>query len=312
MRPRITMRSDLDRMGVFNEPSYISTMEPYRGKKTDEVIPTRGKGKQFETSPSKTGLDAKSFVRLFENERYNDPSGKFQDKAKNISQVPFRPSSSTPKSSGSGSPWGTFDQQYPLPTKWRKLKLRPESPKESKESKPNFLTRPPPKGSGYGYPNVTIGKSYEHMSEPYERFLELARKDFLASKKKRLSDQPFISSTARIDFFDAFVGLMGSEKSRKTWRKTSESNLKSTPFKPSSCCGYTINRYPSYDSISATLDANPKKPGKTPTPIFRPSGSSKSTVYPVRSIIEANCPMAPPAWLWDIVSHNAITVQRRS
>jgi hypothetical protein len=89
--------------------------------------------------------------------------------------------------SGSGSVWGTIEQQWPLPKK-ELPELPPVPPKAKPESKPNFLTKPPKRGTGYGksltpilksiksnyvgYPNVTIGKSYEYVSDPYDLFLE--------------------------------------------------------------------------------------------------------------------------------------------
>lgn len=49
----------------------------------------------------------------------------------------------------------------------------------------NIVTRPPKKGSGYGivileidkvgYPDVTIGKPHEYISDPYDRTESIAR-----------------------------------------------------------------------------------------------------------------------------------------
>lgn len=52
-------------------------------------------------------------------------------------------------------------------------KVEEEDPRARKErnrvsGKPNFLTRPPKRGSAYGYAGVTIGKNYEYISSPYD------------------------------------------------------------------------------------------------------------------------------------------------
>ncbi|KAJ3238379.1 hypothetical protein HDU78_003561 [Chytriomyces hyalinus] len=316
-------RPDLDRLGLFTEASYISTMEPFATKKSgDGTLVSRGKGKQFQTSPNKRGHDTrdvyfdKQFIRLFENEPYTDlvvlrRRYRIAGKEKNITTMPFKPSSVPPKPSGSGSVWGTIEQQYPLPNKGKNLELRPPVPKQKPESKPNFLTKPPKKGSGYGYPNVTIGHSYEYVSEPYDTFMESERKDRRDSKKKMVGERPFISSSARLDFFNAFAGLIGNDKTARATspKKLEKSHQMSNPFKPSSCCGYTINKYPVFEAPTGSKKESEKPPKKL-APIFRPSGINKCKSYPVRSIIEATCPIAAPKWLQDIISKNVVALQR--
>ncbi|KAI9208907.1 uncharacterized protein BJ171DRAFT_595350 [Polychytrium aggregatum] len=309
-------RPDLDRIGLFSEAAYISTGEPFVERKHDRLadafLTYRSKGKQFLTSPPKDGHDSKEvyfekeYSRIFENEPYTDlvqlrRRWRLQAKDKNITNTPFKPSSVPPKPSGSGSWWGTIEQQWPLPTSKQDVVLRPEEPKQKPESKPNFLTKPPKRGSGYGYPNVTIGKSFEYVSDPYDNILEMSKKDREVHKKKVIGERPFISSSARLDYFNSFAGLIGSEKSEQTDAAASKKDGKrvSEPFKPSSCCGYTINRYPAYDPPSGPpKDKVPSKAGpRKLEPIFRPSGISKS--YPTTSIIVATCPLAPPPWIQD-------------
>ncbi|KAI9341796.1 hypothetical protein DFJ73DRAFT_843367 [Zopfochytrium polystomum] len=313
--PSSDKKSDLDRIGLFSEATYISSKEPYGIKPAEGILAARGKGKQFLTSPPKRGHDTrdvyfdKEFIRLFENEPYTDlvvlrRRYRLQQMGKNITTIPFKPSSVPPKPSGSGSLWGTIEQQWPLP---RKDDI-PEPPpavttKFKRESKPNFLTKPPKKGTGYGYPNVTIGKPYEYMSDPYESFQQSTRKDRLESKKKMIGERPFISSSARVDFFNSFAGLINPEKksAAATTKKVANPNQKA-PFKPSSCCGFTINKYPVFELPTGVSATDGKKtPAKKVAPIFRPSGISKS--YPTRSIIEATCPIAPPPWLQDIIAN---------
>ncbi|KAJ1541262.1 hypothetical protein HK405_010737, partial [Cladochytrium tenue] len=171
-------KPDLDRIGIFSEATYISVNEPYAGNKHDAggMLPGRGKGKQFLTAPPKRGHDTREayfdreFGRLFENEAYTDlvvlrRRYRMQQATKNITNSPFKPSSVPPKPSGKGSTWGTIEQQWPLQRK----ELPPPGPQPARptpESRRNFLTHPPKKGSGFGYADVTIGKGYEYMSDP--------------------------------------------------------------------------------------------------------------------------------------------------
>lgn len=310
-------KPDLDRIGLFSEATYISSKEPFSVNKNDGILSARGKGRQFLTSPPKKGHDTrdsyfdKEFIRLFENEPYTDlvvlrRRYRLQQMTKNITTAPFKPSSVPPKPSGKGSVWGTIEQQWPLNDRDDHPEPPSSPPKIKRESKPNFLTKPPKKGTGYGYPNVTIGKPYEYMSDPYDSFIEDARKDRLGSKNKMIGDRPFISSSAKLDFFNSFAGLINSEKKGGASAAKPEHGANSKPpFKPSSCCGYTINKYPNFELPSGvSADASKKAIGKhlpALVPIFRPSGISKS--YPTRSIIEAACPIAPPLWLQDVVAN---------
>ncbi|KAJ3220280.1 DNA-directed DNA polymerase gamma mip1 [Dinochytrium kinnereticum] len=311
--PQSDKRQDLDRIGLFSEASYISAKEPFTDKRNEGFLANRAKGKQFLTTPPKKGHNTrdaffdKDFIRLFENEPYTDlvvlrRRYRLQQKEKNISTVPFKPSSVPPKPSGSGSLFGTIEQQWPLPKK--DLVLRSAPAEEKGESKPNFLTKPPKKGTGYGYPNVTIGKPYEYVSDPYDRYLEITRKDRLESKKKMIGERAFISSSAKLDFFNSFAGLIGEKKSAAPSLSRQRNQNALPPFKPSSCCGYTINKYPAFELPSGASESA-KVAEKIPRklePIFRPSGISKS--YPIRSIVEATCPIAPPVWLQELITLN--------
>ncbi|ORY47758.1 hypothetical protein BCR33DRAFT_714823 [Rhizoclosmatium globosum] len=277
-----SQRPDLDRIGLFTEASYISTNEPYTGKRNEHTLVSRVKGKQFQTSPNKRGHDTrdvyfdKQFIRLFENEPYTDlvvlrRRYRLHQKEKNIVTMPFKPSSVPPKPSGSGSQWGTIEQQYPLPNKGKNLELPPAPPKQKPESKPNFLTRPPKKGL-----------------------------DRAESKKKMVGERAFISSSARLDFFNTFAGLIGSDtkaapKTPPKKEKGSEYQIRSSHLRP-----------------PAGGAAPPEKPPKKLVPIFRPSGISKTKSYPIRSIIEATCPIAAPKWLQEMITHVRVTFHHLS
>ncbi|OUM70556.1 hypothetical protein PIROE2DRAFT_1067, partial [Piromyces sp. E2] len=81
-------------------------------------------------------------------------------------------------SSGKGSIYGTFDQQYPLYDKEKEnhTKSKPSTPsKATAKINKNIYTNPAKKGVGYGYVDVTIGKYYEYMSDPYDRIKEIRK-----------------------------------------------------------------------------------------------------------------------------------------
>lgn len=82
-------------------------------------------------------------------------------------------------------------------------------------------------------------------------------------------------------------------------KKEADGNLK-PPFKPTSRLGETINKYPKQEPVpnrgrKGDDDDDEKQKRKSILPVFKPSGVLKS--YPVRSIIEATCPIVPPAWI---------------
>ncbi|KAJ3324324.1 hypothetical protein HDV06_000363 [Boothiomyces sp. JEL0866] len=297
-------RSDLTRMGIFSEPNYISVGEPYQPKKGASTLDYRANGKQFLTSPPKYGHDSKdayfdqTFVRLFENEPYTDLVAlrrrwRLKAKEKNITNAPFKPSSVPPKPSGKGSHWGTIEQQWPIKNKKFELPLKPIAHEKKHPELKNFYTSPAKKGSGYGYSNVTIGKSYQYQSDPYDGAVLAERQNKSEKKKKMVGDKPFVSASTSQEYFNQFAGL---SKLPITDAETPGKQEKKilVPFKPSSGYGYTINPYPVYEPPKEGTEEKPITKGAKSL-IFKPSGVTGS--YPIRSIIESACPLAPPVWL---------------
>ncbi|KAI8806580.1 hypothetical protein BJ742DRAFT_679931 [Cladochytrium replicatum] len=317
-------RPDLDRIGLFSELGYISSGEQYVEKRNDSFLTYRTKGKQFQTNPSKRGHDNKDayfdreFIRVFENEPYTDlvvlrRRWRLKAKEKNISTNPFKPSSVPPKPSGSGSLYGTIEQQWPINKKgdFDIKKRREDDPptKERPPSKPNFYTKPPKQGTGYGYPNVTIGKPYEYVSDPFDRLHQQQKLERELHKQKQIGERTFISSSSRLNYFNQFIALTLPGESEpitllqcKKGPALKYQSLPIIPFKPSSCCGYTINKYPTHETPAPRKDGgddDAKRKDRPAAPNFRPSGVSKS--YPSRSIIEANCPIAAPPWVQQLM-----------
>ncbi|KAJ3041517.1 hypothetical protein HDV00_009313 [Rhizophlyctis rosea] len=310
-------RPDLDRIGLFSEAPYISVNDPFDERKArSSALAERTKGKQFITGPPKRGHDTKDvyfekdFGRLFENEGYTDlvvlrRRWRLQAKERNIVPAPFKPTSVPPKPSGKGSIYGTIEQQWPVFKEGGDTfpSFAETRPYEKPESKINFLTRPPKAGTGYGYPNVTIGKPPEYISTPYNAADEAARKFHALHKQKVVGERPFNSSISQIDYFNAFTTLStaGGNKPRPATSKEKPTGLPPVPFKPPSAIGFTINKYPNYEPPPANKKAEAAEAAllaaKTAPGIFHPGGAPKT--YPIRSVIDANIPLAPPHWIQD-------------
>ncbi|KAJ3014950.1 hypothetical protein HKX48_004873 [Thoreauomyces humboldtii] len=269
-------RPDLDRIGIFSEAPYISTGDKFNEKNSGAFLAERTKGKQFITNPGKLYFN-KEFARVFENE----PSGK-------------------------GSPFGTFDQQWPIQRKNSEgipsfTALR-EQPKHERQ-KTNFLTSPPKRGTGYGYANVTIGKSPEYTGDPYNAADVASKKTHEDHKRRVVGERPFVTSSSNMEFFTPFVSLAkdgagaGKDVKPTSAKRASKQGTTQQPFKPSSGPGYTINKYPSAEEgkNGKAGGEDAVRPPRGPALIFRCAGAPRT--YPIRSIIESNIPIAPPLWI---------------
>ncbi|KAJ3272536.1 hypothetical protein HDV01_005487 [Terramyces sp. JEL0728] len=182
-----------------------------------------------------------------------------------------------------------------------------------------FLSSPPKHGhdSKDAYFDQTFGRLFEN--EPYTDLVTLRRRWRLKAKeknitnapfkpssvppkpyqnksenkKKMVGDKPFISSFSSQEYFNQFAGLSKMPITDADTPGKAEKNIL-VPFKPSSGFGYTINPYPVYEPPKGTKQETPA-PKATKSLIFKPSGVTGS--YPIRSVIESACPLAPPVWL---------------
>eukprot|EP00833_Pecoramyces_ruminatium_P018374 jgi/Orpsp1_1/1192406/evm.model.d7180000092998.1 len=315
----LTIKPDLDRMGIFKEMEYLSN-DPYVDQYKTTKNLQRGKGKQFIINPSKKGHDTNdvyfdSFKRVFEKEAYTKVNEVYRknrlEKLKKVT-VPFRPSNVCPQGSGKGSIYGTFDQQYPLYDKEKdnKIKSKPSTPskKPAKVNK-NIYTNPAKKGVGYGYLDITIGKYYEYMSDPYDRIKEIKKKERLEKEKKNIDPKPFIAGSNRNDYFDnsGFSWEINQEAIAKNKKpeKTPEKKKYEQPFRPSSNIDFTINKFPEYISDGIERKKNEellkraqlRKEGKLNSFTngnMKLGGTIKT--YPIASVIDKGISQIPPKW----------------
>ncbi|ORX43403.1 hypothetical protein BCR36DRAFT_586684 [Piromyces finnis] len=313
------IKPDLDRMGIFQEMEYISKDQYVDKFKMNKSL-ERGKGKQLIINSSKKGHDTndvyfENFKRVFEKEAYTKVNEVYRKKRlENLKKVtvPFRPSNVCPKGSGKGSIYGTFDQQYPLSDKDKEVHVRskPSTPSHSStKTNKNIYTNPAKKGVGYGYLDVTIGKYYEYMSDPYDRIKEMKKKERLENEKRNIDTKPFIAGSNKNDCFDnsGYSWEINRETIAKNKKKDTTSDKKKfeQPFRPASNIDFTINKFPEYISDGIEQNKNKellrrsqlRKEGKLNNLAhgnMRLGGTIKS--YPISSIIDKSISHCPPKW----------------
>ncbi|XP_066303456.1 cilia-and flagella-associated protein 96-like isoform X2 [Branchiostoma lanceolatum] len=167
-----TGKTDMERLGIFQEMGYTTIGDKYKLPKMN-FNDAAGKGKQMLPGGSKTrtarqdGYFDKAFNRVMEAEAYSDPiklrrQNRLKEAKKNLGK-PFLPSNGDKKPSGLGNAYGTFAGPvgaFSPVARPRKAYVTPGK---------NVLTNPPKNGTGYGYPNVTLGKSAPYAPDPFER-----------------------------------------------------------------------------------------------------------------------------------------------
>jgi len=232
-------KSDMNRLGLFQEMKYISIQDPYKPSSKFGFNEAAYKGKQVLPGPVKdrsTGLQdgyfTKNFPRVFEKEAYTDPIGerrreRIKELKKNVTNKPFITFHGEKKPLGAGSYFGCFTNK----TEHFSPKTADKKPHEPE--KPNVKTNPSKKGTGYGYPLISLDKYPEYKADKYDSAQIQAKEAYQTHKKATLSG-PFKSGKFHKVLFDTNPFL--TEKDGATYkekRSRSESDTKSTPFRPS-------------------------------------------------------------------------------
>ncbi|XP_056626183.1 UPF0602 protein C4orf47 homolog [Triplophysa dalaica] len=286
-------KSDMERVGLFKELGYISIGDKYTSTNRP-FNESAYKHKQMLSGGTKakcalqTGYFDTQFKRIFEREALTDRikierQYRIQQTKQNLAKA-FLPSNGEKKTSGVGNYYGTFGGPIQAMSA---LKV-PRRPHKSPGK--NFYTNPPKKGSGYGYPDVTLSKMIFYSSDPYDRAKEMLKREILAHKS-RLKGGPFRLNLHPSECFDG--NPYKSDKPLPPPKKPEEKKHFAVPFKASSPSkktgGMKAGTFDSYPTYSAepyvtrkTKSAMTNKEGK----IFNPSPGPKST--PVKSIINLN------------------------
>ncbi|KAL3318799.1 hypothetical protein Ciccas_002543 [Cichlidogyrus casuarinus] len=287
-------KPDLDRLGIFREAAYVTIGDPFRSNKHFEFKTGVVKGRQMFPGPThaKCGLKPgyfNEFQRVFTGEAYDEPIKRarkekiFKQKLK-ITDRQFYPTSSTKKPSGLGSVYGLFEPKI--------AHFIPNADQTKKIEKiPNFRINPPKKGTGSGYPDVTINKYPLYKSDKFDKTLENLHQENEIHKKMLGGRQAF-KIGGNVEEFgpNPYKG----EGFVKTRPKAKSPGPRGPIFRPShppkdpgGCHAGTINAYPAH-STDKYID--PYKLGNQKlylkAGIFNSASSFKS--MRVESIIDKN------------------------
>ncbi|XP_039186697.1 UPF0602 protein C4orf47 homolog isoform X2 [Crotalus tigris] len=171
--PSETGKTDMDRIGLFSEMEYITIGDKYISPFSRPFNEAAGKNKQMlpggikEKGATQAGYFDPQFSRIFEGESYSNPVQlrrryRLAEAKKNLGARPFLPSNGDKFPCGVGTYYGTISGPCTYFSAQLKDKIAYVQPGK------NLYTSPGKKGTGYGYPNLTIGKPYTHSVELYD------------------------------------------------------------------------------------------------------------------------------------------------
>ncbi|XP_030904818.1 cilia-and flagella-associated protein 96 isoform X2 [Melopsittacus undulatus] len=265
-------KSDLERVGLFSEMSYITIGDKYVSHYMRPFNEAASKNKQMLPGGSKTmsalqaGYFDPEFVRVFNGEAYTDPvqlrrRHRLAESKKNLGKA-FLPSNGDKWPCGLGSYYGTIGGSYPYFSPQVREKVRYVSPGK------NFYTNPGKKGTGYGYANLTIGEQYEYLPEEYDLARIIAKEYF--DKNPYFTDKPL-----------------------PPMKKSPSEKRVALPFIPSSPAkkaggmkGGTFDPYPSHSAEPYVVKDTKGVTSARERQIFHPPPGPKSR--PVTSIVTLN------------------------
>lgn len=291
-------KNDMDRIGLFQEMTYVTIGDKYKQPGKGYFNEPAGKGKQMLPGGSKDkcakqdGYFAEKYGRVFEGEGYSDPvkmrrRHRMEQAKKNLSKA-FLPTNGDKAMNGLGTFFGTIGGNVAALSPVGKGKASAKNPLK------NVLTNPGKKGTGYGYIPVTLGKYPNNMSDPYDSNKQIIRKE-LAQHKTQMKAGAFRLNMAPTSFFDG--NPYRSDKALPPVRKSASDVSKKdgpTPFKPSNpgklLAGMKAGTFDPYPSHSADpYGIKYKRPMHVVNKsgrIFMPTQGPKST--PTTSIANQN------------------------
>lgn len=291
-------KNDMNRVGVFQEMSYITTGDPYVPKYKSAFNEQANKGKQMLPGPVKDRVTAlqdgyftKPFARVFDKESYSDPislrrRARVDESKKNVTNKPFITFRGPIEPEGLGSNYGTFTGN----TEYFSGKTREGKPRESE--KPNVKTNPSKKGTGYGYTGVTLDKYPENKPSNFFAADQKARED-QASHKKATVGAAFKSGKYHKEYFDKspfYNEKDGKQFKDKDGKKQAEKPFKfSSPPKSMGNLDGFYTKFPGHmtDPWHAVNDYKPiKKIVNNTGKLFTPQQGPKSK--PQESVINKN------------------------
>ncbi|GBN02463.1 UPF0602 protein C4orf47 [Araneus ventricosus] len=288
---------DLDRIGLFKEMSYLEYIPP----KIDFNEASK-KGKQMMTNCAKSknatqdGYFDASYPRVFEGEAYMDPIRLRRlhrlEQDKKIREGKFLFSNPPKKPCGSGSNYGTFDD-YVGKTEY--FSSHPRDVEESSPPKKNFYVNPGKKGTGYGYPNLTIAKVPPYfLDEEYE---ELKNAEHTPKRPEARPFEPYRAGLFQQEYFDTNPYRNDEELPPQDEEEEKEEEEKKPIFVPTNPAkkdggmkAGCLNKFPEYKGEpypkADLVPRGVKRHVNKENQMFRPVPGPKP--YPIRSIITKN------------------------
>uniref|UniRef100_A0A8C4ZPA3 Cilia-and flagella-associated protein 96 n=1 Tax=Gadus morhua TaxID=8049 RepID=A0A8C4ZPA3_GADMO len=286
-------KSDMERLGVFQEMGYVSIGDKYVPARYRPFNEAAGRGRQMQTggprlsSSLQIGFFETTFQRIFESEALNEPlkrarQQRLQQARRRVGAL-FLPSDGPKQTCGSGSYYGTLSG----PMKAMSTQAVPKKGLPSPGR--NIYTSPPKKGAGSSYPNVTLSKTDLYTPDRYDRAKELLQSE-TATNRSKFKSGPFKLHLHPKDYFheNPYFSNKPIPPAQKPLPATKQFLV---PFKPSSPTKQiggmkagTFDLYPSHS-------ADPYKPGRPKQanpghPTFWPAPGPKSS--PVKSIVTLN------------------------
>ncbi|KAG8181184.1 hypothetical protein JTE90_010956 [Oedothorax gibbosus] len=292
---------DFERIGLFKEMSYLEEHVPVK----IDFNTSSKKGKQMRTHCSRIvngtqdGYFDKSFARAFEGEAYADPVRtrrlhRLQEAKKNLTKD-FKYTSPLEKSCGLGNSYGTFGTDDGKPI--QHFSGQTEERKKDPTPKKNFLVNPPKKGTGYGYPNVTIGKDLPYSLGTKYEDLKNTSKTRVAPKTREF--KPYRAGAFQKGFFDPNPYFTehkqeDEEEEEETAKDEGDTRKIFRPTGPAKKDGGMkdgcLSKFPKYMGDPYTKDdpisRGVKQSVNDKNKIFRPVPGPKP--YPIKSIITKN------------------------
>ncbi|XP_048365576.1 UPF0602 protein C4orf47 homolog [Sphaerodactylus townsendi] len=287
-------KTDMERIGLFSEMEYITIGDKYASSFARAFNEAASKNKQMLPGGSKekaavqAGYFDPVFGRIFEGEAYSNPVQlrrryRMAESKKNLSK-PFLPCNGEKLPCGIGTYYGTIGGPVPFFSSQRRDKSAYVPPGK------NLYTNPGKKGTGFGYPNVTIGKQYSHSVELYD----IGRVSFKKTSEEHhrlMKGGPFKLNLYSREYFD--MNPYYDEGPVPPPKKQAPQVPIRIAFKPSSpgkdpggMKAGTFDPYPTHSSgpfvVKLPKPITTNKQGR----IFNCASSTRSR--PIRSIMAAN------------------------
>ncbi|KAK3782140.1 hypothetical protein RRG08_032897 [Elysia crispata] len=291
-------KNDMERVGLFQEMTYVTIGDKYRSAGTGVFNEPAGKGKQMlpggskDKSAKQDGYFAEKYGRVMEGEAYSDPvklrrRHRMAEAKKNISKA-FLPTNGKKAMNGLGTFFGTLGGNVPAFSPVSKGKGSSKNPLK------NVLTNPGKRGTGYGYASIGLNPYPQHSADDYNKGMQLLKKE-VTQHKSQMKAGAFHLNMHPTDYFDN--NPYKSDKPLPPVRKSAGDVTRKDglpPFKPSNpgklLAGMkagTFDPYPSHSADAYGIKYRRpvhvvNKTGRT----FMPSQGPKST--PCNSIVNQN------------------------